>query len=100
MASRLGLPRINLLPADIFGSPVKGAETIGLRPEHIFQGSGKEAGVVRIEHLGDQVRLHLKLEGHAITTLAEPGMAYKAGSTVKIEPNNAIYFDRNGTRIT
>ena len=100
VASRLGLPRINLLPADVFGSPVKGADVIGLRPEHISQGSGKEAEVVRIEHLGDQVRLHLKLEGHAITTLAEPGMTYETGSTVKIEPKNAIYFDRQGSRIT
>ncbi|MEM7195285.1 MAG: ABC transporter ATP-binding protein [Pseudomonadota bacterium] len=100
VASRLGLPRINLLPADVFGSTISGAETIGLRPEHIVQGSGREARVTRVEHLGDQVRVHLQLEGHTITTLSEPGATYKTGSMVKIEPRNAIYFDRDGSRIT
>ena len=99
VASRLGLPRINILPADLFDQPVKGAETIGLRPEHISQGSGKLADVMRIEHLGDQTRLHLQLEGHSITTLAEPGVNYTTGSKLKIEPRNAIYFDREGERI-
>ena len=99
VASRLGLPRINLLPADLFNQPVKGAETIGLRPEHIAQGSGRDADVMRVEHLGDQTRLHLQLDGHAITTIAEPGVNYTAGSKVRIEPRNAIYFDREGSRI-
>ena len=99
VASRLGLPRINLLPADLFDQPVKGADTIGLRPEHISQGSGKAADVLRVEHLGDQTRLHLKIQEHSITTLAEPGERYIVGSTIKIKPKNAIYFDRNGSRI-
>jgi len=100
VASRLGLPRINILPADLFDQSVRGAVTIGLRPEHVAQGSGKSADVMRIEHLGDQTRLHLQLEGHAITTLAEPGQQYTTGSKIKIEPRNAIYFDREGMRIT
>jgi len=99
VAGRLGLPRINILPADLFDQPVKGAKSIGLRPEHISQGSGKVADVMRIEHLGDQTRLHLKLDGHSITTLAEPGVNYTTGSKIKIEPRNAIYFDREGSRI-
>jgi multiple sugar transport system ATP-binding protein len=99
VASRLGLPRINILPADLFDQPVKGAVMIGLRPEHISQGSGKVADVMRIEHLGDQTRLHLQLEGHSITTLAEPGVNYTTGSKIKIEPRNAIYFDREDSRI-
>ena len=100
VASRLGLPRINLVPARLFDGGVRGAETIGLRPEHIAQGSGKEAEITRIEHLGDQTRLHLQLEGHAITTLAESGVSYRAGEKIRIEPRNAIYFDREGSRMT
>ncbi len=99
VAGRLGLPRINILPADLFDQPVSGAETIGLRPEHIAQGAGKLADVLRVEHLGDQTRLHLRLDGHSITTLAEPGTDYLAGSKIKIEPRNPIYFDRAGGRI-
>ncbi|MEO0829912.1 MAG: ABC transporter ATP-binding protein, partial [Pseudomonadota bacterium] len=51
VASRLGLPRINILPSSLFGGTHKGAQ-IGLRPEHIAQGDGVEARVVRSEHLG------------------------------------------------
>jgi multiple sugar transport system ATP-binding protein len=100
VASRLGLPRINILPADIFNQSVRGAETIGLRPEHIAHGSGKPATVLRVEHLGDQTRLHLELDGHSITTIVEPGENYSTGLEIKIEPKNAIYFDRDGTRIS
>ena len=99
VAGRLGLPRINILPADLFGQAIEGAEKIGLRPEHIAQGSGKAANILRVEHLGDQTRLHLELEGHSITTLAEAGEKYTAGSTVKIMPRNAIYFDGDGARV-
>ena len=64
VASRLGLPRINLLPADLFPGAPTGARTIGLRPEHMIQtpgpdGDGQDASVTRVEHLGDQTRLHL-----------------------------------------
>ena len=41
VASRLGLPRINALPAGLFGGAPSGAATIGLRPEHISQGDGQ-----------------------------------------------------------
>ena len=39
-ASRLGQPRINVLPADPFGHAPAGAKSIGLRPEQIEQGAG------------------------------------------------------------
>lgn len=99
VASRLGLPRINILPANLFGQAVQGAQTIGLRPEHIDQGSGIDAQVLRVENLGDQTRLHLQLQEHSITTLAQAGVRYSVGSMIKIKPKNAIYFDRNGSRI-
>ncbi|MEO1104025.1 MAG: ABC transporter ATP-binding protein, partial [Pseudomonadota bacterium] len=40
VAARLGLPRINALPAGLFPGAPSGAATIGLRPEHIRQGQG------------------------------------------------------------
>ncbi|MBA69973.1 MAG: ABC transporter ATP-binding protein [Rhizobiales bacterium] len=99
VASRLGLPRINLLPVSMFPGGPKSATTIGLRPEQIEQGSGKDAKVIRVEHLGDQMRLHLELEGQAITTLADPHQDYEAGDTLKIQPRDPLYFDANGQRI-
>ncbi|MEO1603167.1 MAG: TOBE domain-containing protein, partial [Pseudomonadota bacterium] len=99
VASRLGLPRINALPADVFAGAPAGAATIGLRPENIAQGDGKPSRVVRVEHLGDQTRLHLSLEGHAIVTLTDVHSDLTAGDTVAIQPRNALYFDASGDRI-
>jgi multiple sugar transport system ATP-binding protein len=99
VASRLGQPRINTLPAETFGGAPSGAKTIGLRPEHIRQGDGKPARVVRIEHLGDQTRLHLKLDGRDIVTLTEVHTTIRAGDTIGIQPENPLYFDATGARI-
>lgn len=100
VAGRLGLPRINALPADLFAGAPSGARTIGLRPEHIQHGEGKQSEVVRIEHLGDQTRLHLRLENHDIVTLTDVHTNLEPGDTVAIQPRNALYFDAGGARIT
>jgi multiple sugar transport system ATP-binding protein len=99
VATRLGQPRINTLPADLFGPAPSGAATIGLRPEHIMQGEGREAKVGRIEHLGDQTRLHLKLDGHDILTLTEVHTPLVPGDTVAIRPEKPLYFDAGGSRV-
>jgi multiple sugar transport system ATP-binding protein len=98
VAGRLGLPRINILPAELFPGTHKGAQ-IGLRPENIRQGDGIEATVLRSEHLGDQTRLHLDLKGHAITTLTDPHQDYAANTTIKISPQNPLYFSADGARV-
>jgi multiple sugar transport system ATP-binding protein len=99
VASRLGLPRINILPAGLFAGAPAMARHIGLRPEHIRIGSGKPARVRRIEHLGDQTRLHLELEGHAITTLTDAHTELKRGDTLAIEPTNPLYFNEAGQTV-
>ncbi|MEM9973341.1 MAG: ABC transporter ATP-binding protein [Pseudomonadota bacterium] len=99
VAGRLGLPRINALPADLFPGAPGGAKTIGLRPEHLVQGDGRESRVVRVEHLGDQTRLHLTLDGHDIVTLTDVHSRLAPGDTVAIAPKNPLYFDASGARI-
>lgn len=99
VAGRLGLPRINVLPVDLFGGAPAGAANIALRPEHIAQGEGKPAEVIRVEHLGDQTRLHLTLEGHKITTLTDVHSDLKSGETLAIQPRNPLFFDANGDRV-
>ncbi len=99
VATRLGSPRINTLPVSVFGGAPAGATLIGLRPEHIELGSGQDCQVMRIEHLGDQIRLHLQLAGHKITTLIEAHMPIKVGDVIAIQPKNPIFFDANGARI-
>jgi len=99
-ASRLGTPRINLLPADLFpGAPARAA-LIGLRPEHIAIGAGQPAEVTRVEHLGDQTRLHLRFRGHELLTLADAHTRFAGGDTVSIQPRDPLYFEAGGARIT
>ncbi|SFJ31562.1 ABC transporter ATP-binding protein [Jannaschia pohangensis] len=98
-ASRLGQPRINVLPADVFAGAPQGASTIGLRPEQIHQGEGEDATVRRVERLGDQTRLHLAFRNHEIITVTDAHTALRDGDTVKIRPTAAFYFDAAGQRI-
>ncbi|MBC7736704.1 MAG: ABC transporter ATP-binding protein [Candidatus Saccharibacteria bacterium] len=98
-ASRLGQPRINLLPADHFPNAPAGAVTIGLRPEQIKQGQGQEAMVKRVEHLGDQTRLHLTYNSHDLVTVTDAHTALRGGDIVKIQPDRPFYFDATGARI-
>ena len=100
VAGRLGQPRINVLPADLFAGAPSGAKTIGLRPEHIAQGEGKVSEVRRVEHLGDQTRLHLSLDGHSVVTLSDSHTALEPGDTLAIQPRNPLFFDASGARIS
>ncbi len=99
VASRLGQPRINLLPADAFGLAPENAAQIGLRPEHIRLGEGQPATIRRVEHLGDQTRLHLTLGPNKIITLADPETRLAPGDTIAIRPQSALWFDASGNRI-
>jgi multiple sugar transport system ATP-binding protein len=98
-ASRLGQPRINVLPATLFGGAPVGAVSIGLRPEHIVQGEGEDSLVSRVEHLGDQTRLHLSFRDHDIVTVTDAHTPLGAGDFVKIRPERPHYFDATGARI-
>jgi multiple sugar transport system ATP-binding protein len=99
VASRLGQPHINLLPADAFGPAPPNAAKIGLRPEHIRIGEGQPATIRRVEHLGDQTRLHLTLGPHDLITLTDPHTTLKPGETLLIRPENPLWFDAAGNRI-
>ncbi|MDG1115722.1 MAG: ABC transporter ATP-binding protein [Flavimaricola sp.] len=99
-ASRLGQPRINFLPADLFGAAPAGATHIGLRPEHIVQGEGQDSFVQRVEHLGDQTRLHLSFRDHDLITVTEAHTTLKGGDIVKIRPEKPYFFDATGARVT
>ena len=104
VASRLGLPRINTLPVDVFGEAWNGAPAgatvLGLRPEHIIQGEGAPSTVTRVEHLGEQTRLHLVLAGHDVVTLTDVHTSIRSGDTVRIRPDgDLLFFAADGARI-
>ena len=101
VAARLGQPRINLLPVGLLEDEAPpGAARVGLRPENIRQGDGRDATVTRVEHLGDQTRLHLKLGNHDVVTLTDPHSPLTPGETVRIAAQNPIFFDAEGNRVT
>ncbi len=98
-AQRLGQPRINVLPASLFPTAPPSAVSMGLRPEHIRQGSGEESFVSRVERLGDQTRLHLVFRSHPLITVTDPHTTLSEGDIVKIEPVDPLYFDADGMRV-
>lgn len=69
VASRLGTPQINFLPAALLSDvPVPlGTETVGIRTEHLrlaARNGGSMVGRVhRVEHLGEQNHVHLDYKG-------------------------------------
>ena len=99
-ARRLGQPRINILPADLFGPAPDRADRIGLRPEQIVLGEGADSTIRRIERLGDQTRLHLEFRGHDIVTLTDAHTTVAPGETLRIRPERPYYFDADGARIS
>ena len=103
VAARLGQPRINLLPVGLFGENAPpGATRIGLRPENIARptgGAGSEAQVTRVERLGDQTRLHVRLAGHEVVTLTDPHDAPAPGETVQLAARDPLFFDGEGRRV-
>jgi multiple sugar transport system ATP-binding protein len=105
VATRLGSPRINLLPASAFraaGAPPL-AETIGVRTEHVALlpavGDGLAGQILRIEHLGDQSHLHVSVAGRQLTVLGDPHSKLKAGDTVGVRLMDPLYFDAGGRRL-
>ena len=98
-ASRLGQPHINVLPATLFAGAPARAKSIGLRPEQIRQGEGDESTVKRVEHLGDQTRLHLSFRNHDLITVTDAHTTLSAGDTLRILPVDPFYFDASGARV-
>jgi multiple sugar transport system ATP-binding protein len=109
VALRLGIPRINLLPADLFGRPPAGAERMGVRAEHLLVSarpatsalaSGSLVATVhRLEHLGDQTRLHLHCRGVELVALADAHTAWRAGDEVSASAARQLFFDARGVRL-
>lgn len=114
VASRLGSPRINLLPRAALAQlkvPDRVA-TIGVRAEHMqigSQGAMADAGVdvdarahiVRIERLSDQYLIHLHLIGseHDVIVSALPGQLARPGQEVCLKVLKSLWFDASGQRV-
>ena len=105
VAARLGSPQINLLPAELapgLGAP-KGTNTIGVRTEHLLISDPSDdhlpARVHRVEHLGDQIHVHLDFQGRSLVTLASPTRSFAHDEQVGLRLIEPLYFDVAGKRI-
>ena len=105
VASRLGTPQINFLPARLLSevSLPTGTETIGIRTEHLqiaARNGGRLVGRVhRVEHLGEQNHVHLDYKGQTLVTLADPHQPLQAGQDVELQLKHPLFFDGEGRRI-
>jgi len=105
VASRLGTPQINFLPAGLLSDVAvpPGTETVGIRTEHLRIGA-RNGGVMvgrvhRVEHLGEQNHVHLDYKGATLVTLADPHQPLQAGQEVELHLMRPLCFDRAGQRI-
>jgi multiple sugar transport system ATP-binding protein len=105
VASRLGTPQINFLPAKLIPEAAmpSGTDTIGIRTEHLEIAKANGGGIVgkvhRIEHLGDQNHVHLEYRGQMLVTLADPHQPLQPGQDVELRLIHPLYFDAAGRRI-
>ena len=119
VASRLGSPRINLLPrALLAGSsgaagpagPTQ-ATTVGVRAEHLRlhraeSGAGdggghRRARVKRIERLSDLHLVHVGLDDceQELVSAAPAGVSFAPGEAVQVELLCPLWFDADGQRV-
>ena len=110
VASRLGAPRINLVPRSALAglaAPAHAA-TIGIRSEHLSlsRGSCAAAGtmgrVIRAERLSDQHLVHVQVSGtdYQLVSATPAGTALEPGDAVNLQVRRALWFDASGQRLS
>lgn len=108
VATRLGMPSINLLPAGAFpGQPMPHQTvTVGARTEHVVVAKGTNGSAIQqaarvewIEHLGDQNHLHLVIGEHKLVTLVDPDMNLSVGDELQVGLRAPLFFRADGERI-
>ena len=111
VASRLGSPRINLVPRSALGeTPAPAlAVTAGLRAEHleVVAGHGtalqpgRSARLLRLESLSDQRLAVLALDGteHELVAALPLGAAVAPGDEVRLHLRHTLWFDAQGQRV-
>jgi multiple sugar transport system ATP-binding protein len=116
VATFIGSPRINLLPATVgedgvlrlegaalpLASPARGAVRLGVRPEDWrIAPAGLPARVAHVEFLGDHELIHLEAGGVEIVMRAEPELRVARGEALHLafDPARALLFGADGRRL-
>ncbi len=88
------------MPAGLVGPAPGGARVSAFRPEHVRLSPGGAAEVRRVEHLGNQTRLHIDIGGHDAITLTDAHTPTRAGDRVDLQVERTLHFDASGNRIS
>ena len=109
VASRLGSPRINLVPRALVADVAAphGATLVGIRAEQLRlqaptpASRRRGARVKRIEQLSDQHLIHVHLDGsdQELVSAAVEGTHWQPGDAVQFELLRPLWFDAAGQRI-
>ena len=110
VASRLGAPRINLVPRSAvpaMAAPER-ATTIGIRGEHLsldrerLEGAEPSARVLRVERLSDQHLVHVQISGtdQELVSATPASTGLKPGDAVNLQVRHAMWFDASGQRLS
>ncbi len=110
VASRLGSPRINLVPRSALAhlAVPEQTTTVGIRSEHLALDNNASAEptsgarVLRVEHLSDQCLVHVALDDseHELVCAPSAGTHLGPGDAVRLSVQRAFWFDVDGQRIT
>jgi multiple sugar transport system ATP-binding protein len=115
VASFLGSPRINILPARLDGDaativagpfrlprppgPLPPRLDVGVRPEHVRLGDGGVAGeIVALEPLGAETHLVVRVEDLTLRAVGRGFDPHRRGDTVgvSIDPARTLLFEADG----
>ena len=103
VAGFIGSPRMNLVGGET--AQRHGAETIGIRPEHLKaarDGEGWQGRVAVAEHLGSDTFLHVDVPGVGNLTARSIGeLGLTTGDDVRLlpDPGRVHRFDRDGNAL-
>jgi multiple sugar transport system ATP-binding protein len=114
VASRLGAPRINLVPCSALPTLAapQGAASVGIRSEHLIlhsdaatasapTASVPTARVLRIERLSDLHLVHVQVVGthHELVSATPAATGLEPGDAVNLKVRSALWFDESGQRV-
>ncbi|MEM7378576.1 MAG: sn-glycerol-3-phosphate ABC transporter ATP-binding protein UgpC [Pseudomonadota bacterium] len=107
VAGFIGSPPTNFIDATLLGEATPGANTVGVRPEHmrlVTASDGALGGeVVDVEPLGAETLVHVRGQRRTMLTLRQDSVAPlpAAGDTVGLSwaPEHAMRFDAEGRRL-
>jgi multiple sugar transport system ATP-binding protein len=105
VASFIGSPAMNFLPASILGSAPRSVAEIGIRPEHVRlaeprKGAKSITGTIQlVERLGNATAIHVETSAGTVTALTGPESEASAGTETGLafDTGKMIGFDADGT---